>query len=144
MADNYLEKRMEELRSGRLAVKGGIPGIKPGSRRVVVAGGCHGVARDKTLDFRNIGCRVAVFDADEKEGRKMAYANGIRFHHIDLNDRNAIEKETVALLNVWRGIDIIVGDYEKCELIRDCICKWHDSLPIADKPNPEMIVLNID
>ena len=77
MADNYLERRMEELRSGRLAIKA-IPGIKPKARRILVAGGCHGIAREKALEYRKSGCRVAVFDSDEFAGKQMAHDHGIR------------------------------------------------------------------
>ncbi|MDE5839674.1 MAG: hypothetical protein K2H49_02015, partial [Muribaculaceae bacterium] len=72
MADNYLERRMEELRSGKLGVKGGVPGIRSGSVKAVVAGGCAGKARDEVLALRRKGCRVAVFDPDQEKGRIMA------------------------------------------------------------------------
>ncbi len=141
MADNYLEKKMEELRSGRLAVKGGIPGIRPGAQRAVVAGGCHGAAKEKVMELRKKGYRVAVFDSDEKEGKRMAYENGIRFHHVDLNDANAITNETNALLGVWRGIDVIIGNKDRSQLLEKAVRNWKESLPIADKSVATVVIV---
>ncbi len=143
MADNYLERRMEELRSGKLAVKGGVPGIRPGGLRVVVGGGCHGAAMEKVLEYRKKGCRVAVFDSDEKEGKRMAYENGIRFHRVDVADEGAIAKETTALLKAWRGIDVIVGDERVSSLICQYVREWRKSMPIPDLSSPEIVILKI-
>lgn len=141
MADNYLEKRMEELRSGKLAVKGAIPGIKPGSQRIVVVGGTAGLAREKVLEFRKQGCRVAVFDSDETEGKRMAYEHGVRFHRIGLKEESALSVEMAALLNTWRGIDVIVGDTDSCQILNKEVANWKDSLPIADNSKTKIVIL---
>ena len=142
MADNYLENRMEELRSGRLAIKKAIPGIKPKARRVVVAGGCSGLAREKALEFRKMGCRVAVFDSDEVSGRQMAHDHGIRFHRVDIEDESAVSHEMLSLLPVWRGIDTIVGREDICNILNKNISNWKESLPIADKSDIEIVIIN--
>ncbi len=141
MADNYLERRMEELRSGRLAVKGGVPGIRPGSHRVLVLGGTNGEALEKVLEYRKKGYRVAVFDPDEKEGKSMAYENGIRFHRVNLSDEEAMAKETEALLRVWRGIDIVVAEERVSSKIAQQISQWRKSMPIPDLSTPEIVIL---
>lgn len=141
MADNYLERRMEELRSGRLAVKGGIPGIRPGALRVVVAGGCYGAAKEKVLELRKKGYRVAIFDSDEKEGKRMAYENGIRFHQVDLKDADAIRKETESLLKVWRGVDVIIGDMDLSQSLSKAVKIWKESLPIPDNSETRIVIL---
>ena len=141
MADNYLEKKMEELRSGKLTIKKAIPGIKPGARRVLIAGGCHGIAREKALEFRKSGCRVAIFDSDEQVGRKMAYDHGIRFHRVDINDKETLGKEMTALLNAWRGIDTIAGSEYICKIISKNISYWKESLPIPDKSDTEIVII---
>ncbi len=141
MADNYLERRMEEFRSGKLTVKRGIPGIRPGAQRVIVAGGCHGKAKEKVLEMRKKGYRIAVFDSDEKEGKRMAYENGIRFHHVDLTDEKAIRKETEALLKAWRGVDVIIGHYDSCLLLNNAVKIWKESLPIADKTVVKIVII---
>ena len=141
MADNYLEKRMEELRSGKLAIKKTIPGIKPKARRVVVVEGCHGVAREKALEFRKRGCRVAVFDSDEVAGKQMAHDHGIRFHRVDIEDENAISKEMLSLLSAWRGVDTIAGREGICNILYRKIIDWKESLPIAAKSDIEIVII---
>lgn len=132
---------MEELRSGRLAVKGGVPGIRPGSLRAVAVGGTKGDALKKVLEFRKKGCRVAVFDSDEKKGKQMAYENGIRFHHVDSEDAEAIAKEMASLLKVWRNIDIVVGDEKTCQQISRLITQWRKSMPIPDLSEVDVVII---
>ena len=142
MADNYLEKRMEELRSGKLAIKKAIPGIRPKARRVVIAGGCHGVAREKALEFRKKGYRVAIFDSDELSGKQMAYEHGIRFHRVDIEDESELSNEVLLLLSAWRGIDTIAGREDTCNIISKNISNWKESLPIADKSDIEIVIIS--
>ena len=142
MADNYLERRMEELRSGKLGVKKAIPGIKPNALRVLVVGGCHGVAKEKALEFRKQRCRVAIFDENEDAGKRMAYENGVRFHHTDLENAADIAKELEFLIKAWRNIDIIIGDENTCTIIEEAIAKWKYNLPIADKSTPEIVIIS--
>ncbi len=144
MADNYLERRMEELRSGQLAVKGGVPGIRPGSLRVLILGGTKGEGLEKVLEYRKKGYRVAVFDSDEKAGKRMAYENGIRFHRVDLADDDAIEKETEALLKAWRGIDVVVGEERLGLMIGQQISQWRKSMPIPDLSDVKVVIIKND
>ncbi|MDE6786593.1 MAG: hypothetical protein K2J46_06110 [Muribaculaceae bacterium] len=141
MADNYLERRMEELRSGRLAIKKAIPGIKPKARRILVAGGCHGIAREKALEFRKSGCRVAVFDSDEVAGKQMAHDHGIRFHRMEIEDESAVCNEMLSLLSAWRGVDTIAGKEDICNILYKEITDWKESLPIADKSDIEIVII---
>ena len=141
MADNYLEKRMEELRSGKLSIKKAIPGIKPKARRVLIAGGCHGIAREKALEFRKLGYRVAVFDSDEASGKQMAHDHGIRFHRVDIENENAVSNEMLPLLTTWRGIDTIAGREDICNIICKYITNWKESLPIPDKSDTEIVII---
>ncbi|MDE6697591.1 MAG: hypothetical protein K2K25_11995 [Muribaculaceae bacterium] len=142
MADNYLEKRMEELRSGKLGVKKSIPGIRQNALRVLVVGGCHGVAKEKALEFRKQRCRVAIFDENEETGKRMAYEHGIRYHHTDIGNATDIAKELESLLRAWRNIDIAIGDKDTCSIIENTIAKWKDNLPIADKSALEIVIIN--
>ena len=141
MADNYLERRMEELRSGKLAVKKAIPGIDRKAPRVLIAGGCHGLAREKALEFRRQGCRVAVFDADEASGKQMAHDHGIRFHRVDISDENALRNEMPSLLSAWRGVDIVVGTNETNETLGNIIRIWKENLPVPDKSDIDFVII---
>ena len=141
MADNYLERRMEELRSGKLAVKKAIPGIRKKARRIVVAGGCHGKALDKALQYRREGHRVAIFDKDEQTGKRLAHDHGIRFHHVDIEDESAMKKEMQSLLSVWRGVDTVVGTNDLTETLGMIARKWKENFPIPDKSDIDFVII---
>lgn len=120
MADNYLEKRMEEYRSG----KSGIPrrkltpsGKKPGEvsfslgvRRVFVTGGASGIGREVVKAYCDAGCRVAFCDVDEKRGTATAQAVGARFIPLDVADAPALERCVAQLFHDWGDIDIVVNN----------------------------------
>ncbi|MDE7350336.1 MAG: hypothetical protein K2N25_04665 [Muribaculaceae bacterium] len=141
MADNYIEKRMEELRLGKLQIKKAVPGIRPKARRVLVAGGCHGPAREKALEYRRQGCRVAVFDSDATAGRKMAHDHGVRFHRVEIENESAIKREMLSLLNAWRGIEIIVTNEKNRRLLDTLVDNWKEKLPIKDESPIEIVIL---
>lgn len=141
MADNYLEKKMEELRSGRLAIKKAIPGIKPKGKRILIAGGCQGAAYEKALEFRRQGHRVAVFDTDEVSGKRIAHDHGVRFHRVDIEDEYAVSNEMLSLLSAWRGIDVVVGTNETNEKIGEIIRIWKENLPIPDKSDIDFVII---
>ena len=118
MADNYLERRMEDLRTGRINNTSTSP-VKPRkgclqipfpSRRVLVTCGCHGIGLATVRAFLKSGCKVAVFDCDEEAGRSLYTNEGVRFYHIDLSDVDATERAMDDLFKAWRDIDIIVSN----------------------------------
>ncbi len=55
-------------------------------RRVLVAGGCHGIGEAIVDAYLHAGCKVAVFDTDKDKGSAMARDKGIRFYPIDCSD----------------------------------------------------------
>ena len=141
MADNYLEIRMEELRNGKLAITNRRPGIKRGAKRILIAGGERDTAYEIALGYRKEGHRVAIFDEDETAGKQMAHDHGVRFHRVSLNDGASLQRETLALLQAWRGIDTVIGCEDTCLLVKDTIMKWKNSLPIPDKTDSEIVII---
>lgn len=122
MADNYLERKMDDLRSGRLqnsnkatvtsapvAKKGYIQVAFP-ARRVLVTGGANGIGLAVTRSYLKAGCKVAVFDIDSEKGEKLAHDEGIRFYNTDVSDCQALEKALYNLLEAWKDIDIVVSN----------------------------------
>lgn len=89
MADNYLERRMEEH---RLAQHGGVnrrhvTGLKRGqvavdypSMRILVAGADDDCGQAVVSGFRRMGCRVALTAANVKVGTAMAQRSGAQYH----------------------------------------------------------------
>ena len=90
MADNYLEKRMDDLRRGnrpgayrpKLTPSGVVTGklqVAFPPRRVLVTGGASGIGRAIVEAYCTAGCRVAFVDTDMEAGRSTASATGSRF-----------------------------------------------------------------
>ncbi|MDE6341212.1 MAG: hypothetical protein K2K93_02750 [Muribaculaceae bacterium] len=143
MADNYLERRMEDFLKGKSNAKRSKPAPPP-PRCVVVAGGTEGEGYDTAVSFRKQGWRVAVFGAGSEAGRKMAYEHGVRYHNVDISDPAALAKETESLLRVWRNIHTVAGSEQACRIMTDAISRWRSSLPIPDTRITETIILNTD
>lgn len=120
MADNYLERKMEEHRAHaassrprRLSPSGTRPGyltVKYPPRRVFVTGGASGIGRAIVAAFRNAGCRVAFCDVDRKAGAATAQATGAQFHPSDVTDADALTATVNRLLSDWGDIDVIVNN----------------------------------
>lgn len=91
MADNYLERKMEEYRhsvSSRKSMHRPVYGVRPGTvvlpypaKNIVVIGSVTDVAV-KTLiqTFRRADCRVAFCDNHVSEGNRLSQMTGSRFY----------------------------------------------------------------
>lgn len=118
MADNYLERRMEDMKAGRLrpqvqtksaaGPKKGFLEILFPSRRVLVVGGTHGLPLDIVRMFLKTGSKVAVMDTDKSAGESLAYREGIRYYNIDPQSPATFADAFANLLQAWRDIDIII------------------------------------
>lgn len=93
MADNYLERRMEEYRSRQGAgsrVSHAHPlssRLKPGQAlieypavRVLVTDGTSEAGRAVIDTFRRLNCRVAFTASDGREGAMLAQCTGAQYH----------------------------------------------------------------
>lgn len=120
MADNYLERKMEDYRSGKngnakikrvsSTSKPGVIDVKFPPRRVFVTGGASGIGKAIVEAFRRADCRVAFCDIDSKAGAATAQATGAQFHPVDVRDANALEACMVRLLDAWGDIDVVVNN----------------------------------
>lgn len=114
MADNYLEKKMEELHNRKA---GCAPTrVSPASRHLltfpfkplrvlVIARGRHAVSQ-YTKPFQNAGCRVAVVSTIDAAETDLPQDHGCRYYVIG-ND----EQKPQAFSNLiasWRDIDVVV------------------------------------
>ncbi len=125
MADNYLEKRMDDLRSGRtgagsrpaLSVSGrlkgctglGVLGVEYPGLRVFVTCGATGVGRALVRAFRDAGCRVAFCDADAKGGNATSQELGARFYNVDGSEETSMERALADMRRHWGGVDVVVS-----------------------------------
>jgi hypothetical protein len=114
MADNYLEKKMEEYRSGvlsrpyarRVSLTGSRPGtvsFKIDPLRVLVTDASDDVGRAVVTRLREAGCRVAFACADDKAGRALSQATGSRFY-----PESAARDAVADLKKAWGGIDVLL------------------------------------
>lgn len=119
MADNYLEKKMEDLRLGKTShtrrtfakpASGGKICFEFPPRRVLVTGGANGIGEAIADAFIKASCKVAVFDTDCNKGTAMARNRGIRFSEVDISVPEQLEKAFADLIEVWRDVDIIINN----------------------------------
>lgn len=117
MADNYLERRMEDMKAGRLrpqvqqktsAPRKGYIEFPFSPRRVLVMGGTQGLPLDIVRMFLKTGSKVAVFDTDKPLGDSLAYKEGIRYYNLEDPSSESITSAFANLLQAWRDVDIII------------------------------------
>lgn len=109
MADNYLEKRMEDYARGRLGTKSSSSkrsGLKYPHQQVLVCGGDRSdTAEELVRKLAGAGCTVCFTAADANHGRSLAQNCGARFYPVaaaaiaqDI-DRRGEHIDTVVLIN---------------------------------------------
>lgn len=150
MADNYLEKKMEEYLCGKNKTttakryssipKPGTINIKFPSRRVFVTGGASGIGRAIVETFRKSNCKVAFCDIDSKAGALTAQATGAQFHPVDVTDAAALQSCMQHIFTAWGDIDIIVNNVGigKFMPLTDCTLEDFD-LVLATNLRPVFI-----
>lgn len=112
MADNYLERRMEELRAPRNSTfrpqtqRIGLGWSLP-KLRVVIAG--HGDAIDISIaeGFADAGCRVSLISDNTDAGKELA-RKGIRFCHVDTPESETLHDAMTQTLAAWRDADVVI------------------------------------
>lgn len=114
MADNYLEKKMEEHRlaattksySKRTTPSGDRPGtlsVKFAPLRVLVTDGATAEGEAIVKRLGAAGCRVAFISSDVKQGRALSQISGSRFYPM-----SAAESVCEDIESKWGGIDAII------------------------------------
>lgn len=120
MADNYIERRMEELRSGALARKStrpnqvapsmgeGMVTMRYPRMRVLVCGAGGPLCERLVRVLRDTGFRVAFTCSDDVRGTELARATGSQFHNIIASDSAALEGCLRMLVRNWHDVDVMV------------------------------------
>ncbi len=115
MADNYLEKKYEEYRSGKNAGTATGYGKKKANtlhktRRVFVTEGTGDLGRVIVKAFRRAGHRVAFGGTDEEAGKLLAEKTGTTFCHANINDKVSLANCLQHMLEDWGDLDILVNN----------------------------------
>lgn len=113
MADNYLERKMEELRIGRTgalptrqyAVKRNMLSFPLKTLRVLIVGDNRKHLWQYADEFRRHDGRVAIFNSRAESDTDLGYGCGCRYY--DISDTN-IEERFRELTKVWHDIDVVV------------------------------------
>ena len=115
MADNYLEKKYEEYRSGKNAGTATGYGKKKANtlhktRRVFITEGTGDLGRVIVKAFRRAGHRVAFGGTDEEAGKLLAEKTGTTFCHANINDKVSLANCLQHMLEDWDDLDILVNN----------------------------------
>ncbi|MDE6755434.1 MAG: hypothetical protein K2J82_12615 [Muribaculaceae bacterium] len=118
MADNYLEQRMEDMRSGKLhkttISSASLQNKKTchfsfPERKVLILGDYSEMMISVIRAFQKTGSKVAVMMPDLLNGKKIASEEGVRFYPVEINDVECGEHSLTNLLTSWRNVDIIIS-----------------------------------
>lgn len=115
MADNYLEKKMEELRSGRYSAVGCT--TRAGSRRkalsypcrelrVLIAGTHRKYLKQYAGPFMNLGCRISIISPTDRDDTDLGKDSGIRYYRAGTSEE--VRESLMSLIKAWRDIDVVV------------------------------------
>lgn len=115
MADNYLEKKMEEHKRGTslktprilspIGERPGMVSFKIDQLRVFVTDASTEIGTAVVRRLREAGCKVAFVSSDDKSGRNLAQASGAR--HYPRGFRGSVVDD---IAEAWGGIDVMVVD----------------------------------
>ena len=89
MADNYIERKMEELEARKAMPKKPVSNRAGHKRRVFVTGGASGIGKAIVKAFSNEGYRVAFCDRDAEQGKETSKETGALFFPADVSDKEA-------------------------------------------------------
>lgn len=101
MADNYLERAMEDLRSGRLkadsrnlaasvAHKTSPRGPLAGKAFIVI-GNPNGIGARKATELKRQGASVDLIDSDSTSGQQAAQKYSFKFWPTDIENKQSID-----------------------------------------------------
>ena len=147
MADNYLERRMEELRRGETAKnyltgktsarKGGLHFAFPPKRVLIVSE--HPKAADLALIFLKTESKVAMMHSRGEEGAGMAASKGIRFYHLE--EPQQLTGYFSDILKAWRDIDILVTDTSSSDTLLSQWIQHRERFPYVSDYTCRIIIL---
>ncbi len=119
MADNYLERRMEDYRAGKLASKPRAATARVSRKEgdvtlnfkgltVAVAGGSESLVKGVVKRFRAADCSVALCHDESAEWTRLAQSTGFRYYPFDPHDPAQVEAMLDDMIERRGKVDVIV------------------------------------
>lgn len=136
MADNYLEKKMEELRLMSGSRAGSAGSLQSGAThrmlsfpykalRVLILSDARRNLRQYAEPFQRAGCRVAIICTGAEKDTDLGSDHGFRFHHVPSGN----PAEAFAdLVKAWRDIDVVIKLDDLTD-IENLLLRHKDSMP---------------
>lgn len=116
MADNYLEKQMEDFRAGRLgktpARRSAAPqSLLPPSARILVV--CRSLECASRILCALSPCagKIAAAIPASKEATALTQRLGVRFYPVAEGNEPDMDAITRDLLHVWHALSLVISDY---------------------------------
>ena len=158
MADNYLERKMEDLRSGRmtrivsteaapLKMRGLFFNFPP--KRVALIGDHPSYSSIVKL-FLDADCKVALLDLEPAECPRHGFGDNVRHYPIRLENSKLITPELsladnfANLLKSWRDIDILIAPGKEAEMIMNAWDAHRERFPYVLDYKSRAIILDND
>lgn len=110
MADNYIERKFEELATKKATARKPARNISGHKRRVFITGGASGIGKAIVRAFSNQGYRVAFCDRDQEAGKETSQSTGAIFFPADVSDQKALESCMQQLFDRWGDIDVLINN----------------------------------
>ncbi len=104
MADNYLEKQMEDYRAGRFSGRRNI-GLPSGEVALLFAAEVGGIS-DRILQLRHQNFRVAFCCPKSVEATRFVQANSCRYYPFDPSSEDVRRKVREDVMHRWGRLDI--------------------------------------
>lgn len=124
MADNYLEKKMEDYRRGNLnrsprqrsyMGSGNVPALPVQLQRIALVVKNRDITEALLVAFQQIGgLKVAFLGSDYREGNLLAQKYGALFVRESESVSESMDELLAQASRRWGGIDVIVTDDESC------------------------------
>ena len=151
MADNYIERKMEDLRAGKLNVGSAARPFGKGKnyvsfpmpqRRVLIIEGSSQPARTIAGYFVKAGCKVAILDQESETGTFMAKNEGVRLIPVSADIHSSIIVSFENLYAAWRGVDIVVSSSEYAHRCAEIWRKFKETSPLLSDFRGRLIILS--
>lgn len=152
MADNYLERRMEEYRSGKLTRQGSrrVAGFSAPKdkilvdfpqRTVIVAGNPDVVSEVVVRSFIAAGCNTAFCCGDMRKGQLLAQATGARFYRLESTSDHGLTDIVGDVTAHWNAPDTLVVIGDKVKAVLESLPETDGLTDVLDSDNGRLIVI---